>query len=271
MELKLQKPLAFFDIEATGLNVAKDRIIEINIHKVHPNGSEENKTWVVNPEYPIAKEATKIHGFTAEDVKDKPTFKQIAREIENFLKHCDLAGYNIIKYDVPLLVEEFLRAGVDFDISNRKIIDVQNIFMKMEQRTLSAAYKFYLNKELKNAHSAEADTKATYEILKAQLDRYENIEFKDKDGNISKPVVNDMNKLQEFSSHHRNADLMGQIIYNENNEEIINFGKYKGQKVEDVFKKDPGYYAWIMRSDFPQYTKKLMTKIKLRTSSNLSQ
>ncbi len=264
MELNLQKPLAFFDIEATGLNVAKDRIIEINIHKVHPNGKEENKTWLVNPDYPISEEATRVHGFTADDLKDKPTFKQVAKEIEKFLKHCDLAGYNIIKYDVPLLVEEFLRAGVEFDVENRKIIDVQNIFMKMEQRTLSAAYKFYLDKELENAHSAEADTKATYEILKAQLDRYQDTEFKDRNGAISKPVVNDMNKLQAFSSHHRNADLMGQIIYNEKNEEIINFGKYKGQKVEDVFKKDPGYYGWIMRSDFPLYTKKLMTKIKLR-------
>ncbi len=267
MELNLQKPIAFFDIEATGLNVAKDRIVEINIHKVNPNGTEENKTWVVNPEIPISTDATKVHGFTNEDVKDKPTFKQVAKEIEQFLKNCDLAGYNIIKYDVPMLVEEFLRADVDFDVKNRKIIDVQNIFMKMEQRTLSAAYKFYLNKELENAHSAEADTKATYEILKAQLDRYKDAEFKDRDGNISKPVVNDMNKLQEFSSHHRNADLMGQIIFNEKNEEIINFGKYKGQKVEDVFKKDPGYYGWIMKSDFPLYTKKLMTKIKLRTAN----
>ncbi len=264
MKLNLQKPIAFFDIEATGLNVAKDRIVEINIHKVNPNGTEENKTWIVNPEIPISEEASKIHGFTNEDVKDKPTFKQVAKEIEQFLKHADLAGYNIIKYDVPMLVEEFLRAGVDFDIEKRKIVDVQNIFMKMEQRTLSAAYKFYLNKELENAHSAEADTVAAYEVLKAQLDRYENSEFKDRDGNISKPVVNDIGKLQEFSSHHRNADLMGQIIYNEKNEEVINFGKYKGQKVEDVFKKDPGYYGWIMKSDFPQYTKKLLTKIKLR-------
>jgi DNA polymerase-3 subunit epsilon len=264
MQLNLQKPIAFFDIEATGLNVAKDRIIEINIHKVHPNGKEENRTWVVNPGYPISEEATKVHGFTAEDLKDKPTFKQVAREIEQFLKHCDLAGYNIIKYDVPMLVEEFLRAEVDFDINNRRIIDVQNIFMKMEQRTLSAAYKFYLDKELENAHSAEADTKATYEILKAQLDRYHDTEFKDRNGKVSKPVVNDMAELHEFSSHHRNADLMGQIIFNDKNEEIINFGKYKGQKVEDVFRKDPGYYGWIMKSDFPLYTKKLMTRIKLR-------
>ncbi len=263
MELKLQKPLAFFDIEATGLNVAKDRIIEINIYKVNPNGSEESKTWVVNPEYPISVEAVKVHGFTPDDLKDKPTFKQVAKDIERFLKNCDLAGYNAIKYDIPMLVEEFLRADVDFDVANRRLIDVQNIFMKMEQRTLSAAYKFYLNKDLEHAHSAEADTKATYEILKAQLDRYKDAEFKDRDGNVSKPVQNDMDQLQVFSRHYRNADLMGQIIYNDNNEEVINFGKYKGRTVEDVFKSDPGYYGWIMKSDFPRYTKKLLTRIKL--------
>ncbi len=264
MELNLQKPLAFFDIEATGLNVAKDRIIEINIYKVNPNGTEESKTWLVNPEYPIAEDATRVHGYTAEDLKDKPTFKQVAKEIERFLQNCDLAGYNAIKYDIPMLVEEFLRADVDFEVANRRLIDVQNIFMKMEQRTLTAAYKFYLNKELENAHSAEADTKATYEILKAQLDRYQDSDFKDRDGNVSKPVQNNMDKLQQFSSHHRNADLMGQIIYNDNNEEVINFGKYRGKTVEDVFKSDPGYYGWIMKSDFPLFTKKLLTRIKLR-------
>ncbi len=264
MELNLQKPLAFFDIEATGLNVAKDRIIEINIYKVNPNGTEESKTWLVNPDYPIAEDATRVHGYTAGDLKDKPTFKQVAKEIERFLQNCDLAGYNAIKYDIPMLVEEFLRADVDFDVANRRLIDVQNIFMKMEQRTLSAAYKFYLNKELENAHSAEADTKATYEILKAQLDRYQDTEFKDRDGNILRPVQNDMQKLQQFSSHHRNADLMGQIIFNDKNEEVINFGKYRGRTVEDVFKSDPGYYGWIMKSDFPLYTKKLLTRIKLR-------
>jgi DNA polymerase-3 subunit epsilon len=263
MELNLQKPLAFFDIEATGLNVAKDRIIEINIYKVNPNGTEESKTWVINPDYPISEEASKIHGFTAEDLKDKPTFKQVAKDIERFLQNCDLAGYNAIKYDIPMLVEEFLRADVDFDVTNRKLIDVQNIFMKMEQRTLSAAYKFYLDKKLEKAHSAEADTKATYEILKAQLDRYQDTEFTDRDGKISKPVINDMQKLQQFSSHHRNADLMGQFIYNDKDEIVINFGKYKGRTVEDVFKSDPGYYGWIMKSDFPLYTKKMLTRIKL--------
>jgi DNA polymerase-3 subunit epsilon len=264
MELKLQKPLAFFDIEATGLNVVKDRIVEINIHKVYPNGKEENKSWLLNPDYPISPEASKVHGYSNEELMDRPTFKQVAKDIEQYLKHCDLAGYNIIKFDVPMLVEEFLRAGVEFDISTRKIIDVQNIFMKMEQRTLAAAYKFYLNKEMKNAHNAEADTKATYEILKAQLDKYENTEITDSEGKKIKPVVNDMQRLQVFSAHHRNADLMGQIIFNDRNEEVINFGKYKGRKVEDVFKSDPGYYGWIMKSDFPQYTKKLLTKIKLR-------
>jgi len=263
MELNLNKPLAFFDIEATGLNVAKDRIIEINIYKVNPNGTEESKTWVVNPDYPISEEASKIHGFTADDLTDKPTFKQVAKEIERFLQNCDLAGYNAIKYDIPMLMEEFLRADVDFDVANRKLIDVQNIFMKMEQRTLGAAYKFYLNKKLDNAHSAEADTKATYEILKSQLDRYQDTEFTDRDGNISKPVVNDMQKLQQFSSHHRNADLMGQFIYNDKDEIVINFGKHKGRTVEEVFKSDPGYYGWIMKSDSPLYTKKLLTRIRL--------
>jgi len=268
MELNLQKPLAFFDIEATGLNVAKDRIIEINIYRVSPNGTEESKTWVINPEYPISEEATKVHGFTADDLKDKPTFKQVAKDIDKFLKNCDLAGYNAIKYDIPMLVEEFLRADVDFEVSNRKLIDVQNIFMKMEQRTLTAAYKFYLDKELNNAHSAEADTKATYEILKAQLDRYKETKFKDREGTISTPVQNDMQKLQQFSRHHRNADLMGQIIYNDNNEEVINFGKYRGKTVEEVFKSDPGYYGWIMKSDFPLYTKKLLTRIKIRMKNS---
>lgn len=264
MELNLKRPIAFFDLETTGLNTAKDRIIEIGILKINPNGSHETKTWLVNPEYPVSEEASSVHGYTNEDLAKYPTFKQLAKEISKFLDNCDLSGYNCLKFDIPLLVEEFLRADVDFEIKNRKLIDVQNIFMKMEQRTLAAASKFYLNKELVGAHSAEADTFATYEILKAQLDRYEGVEFTDRDGNITKPVVNDMAALAEFATHHRNADLMGQIIYDANGKEVINFGKYKGKTVEEAFTKDPAYYNWMMNADFPLYTKKLITAIKLR-------
>jgi DNA polymerase-3 subunit epsilon len=266
MELNLKRPLAFFDLETTGLNIAKDRIIEISILKANPNGSTESKTWLVNPDYPISKESSEIHGYKNEDLAGKPTFKQLAKEISRFLDHCDLAGYNALKFDIPLLVEEFLRAEADFDVSNRKFIDVQNIFMKMEQRTLAAASKFYLNKELENAHTAEADTMATYEILKAQLEKYRDQEKTDKKGNISKPVQNDMQALHDFSSHHRNADLMGQIIFNEEGKETINFGKHKGKTVEEVFEREPSYYNWMMKADFPLYTKKLMTNIKLKLS-----
>ncbi|HDO26749.1 MAG TPA: 3'-5' exonuclease [Bacteroidetes bacterium] len=264
MDLKLKRPLAFFDLETTGLNVAKDRIIEINILKINTNGTTESKTWLVNPDYPIAIEATAVHGFTMEDVKDKPTFKQVAREISHFLEHCDLAGYNSLKFDIPLLTEEFLRAGVDFDVKNRRLIDVQNIFMKMEPRTLSAASRFFLNKEHTGAHSAAADALATYEILKAQLDKYKDVEITDKDGNPVVPVQNDVEALHNFSSHHRNADLMGQVIYNKEGKETFNFGKHKGKTVEEVFVKEPSYYGWIMKADFPLFTKNLMTKIKLR-------
>jgi len=264
MELNLKRPLAFFDLEATGLNVAKDRIVEISIYKVKPNGSHESKTWLVNPDYPISKEASEVHGYTNEDLADKPTFKQLAKEVSRFLDNCDLAGYNAIKYDIPMLVEEFLRADLDFEIANRKLIDVQNIFMKMEQRTLKAAYKFYLQKELENAHAAEADTLATYEILTAQLDRYKETEFTDRKGNTSVPVKNDVEALATFSSHHRNADLMGQFIFNEEGKEVVNFGKHKGKTVEEVFASEPSYYSWMMKADFPLYTKKLITRIKLR-------
>jgi len=264
MELNLKKPLAFFDIEATGLSIIKDRIVELYILKVNPNGTKESNTWLINPDYPISEEAEQIHGYSNDSLKDKPTFKQVAKEISKFLHNCDLAGYNAIKFDVPMLVEEFLRADIDFDIKKRRLIDVQNIFMKMEQRTLSAAYRFYLQKELKDAHGAEADAMATYEIFKAQLDKYENTTFTDKKGTASIPVKNDMDALHEFSSHHRNADLIGQIIFNENDEEVINFGKHKGKKVEEVLKVEPSYYNWVMNSDFPLFTKNLLTNIKLR-------
>lgn len=266
MELNLKRPLAFFDIESTGLNVAKDRIIEICILKVNPNGTTESKTWLVNPDYPISAEASSVHGYKNEDLADKPTFKQVAKEISRFLDNCDLSGYNALKFDIPMLVEEFLRVDVDFEVSNRKMIDVQNIFMKMEQRTLAAASKFYLNRELENAHSAEADTIATFEILKAQIEKYSEKEREDKHGKVTVPVKNDMQALHDFSSHHKNADLMGQIVYNKEGKEIFNFGKHKGKTVEEIFTKEPSYYNWMMNADFPLYTKKLLTTIKLRMS-----
>jgi len=264
MKLNLKKPLAFFDIESTGLNVAKDRIVELSILKIDTNNNKESKTWIINPDYPISEEAAAIHGFTNDDVKDKPTFKQKAKEILTFLNNCDLAGYNSLRFDIPMLVEEFLRADVDFEVSNRKLIDVQNIFMKMEQRTLKAAVRFFLDRELENAHSAEADVMGTFEVFEAQIEKYKGIEFTDRNGNVSQPVVNDMVALAEFSSHHKNADLMGQIIYNKDGDETFNFGKNKGKTVKEVFLNNPGYYSWMMDADFPLYTKKLLTRIKLR-------
>ncbi len=264
MQLNLKKPIAFFDIEATGLNVSKDRIVEISVLKILTNGTKEVRTWLVNPNYPINDEAAKIHGYSNDDLADEPTFKQVGHEISTFFANCDLAGYNSLKFDIPMLVEEFLRADIDFEVKNRKLIDVQNIFMKMEQRTLKAAYRYYLDKELINAHAAEADTIATFEILEAQLDKYQNKEFTDRDGNVSTPVINDMQALQEFSNFNKNADLMGQIIFNKDGKETINFGKHRGKTVEEIFIKEPSYYSWIMKSDFPQYTKNLLTNIKLR-------
>ncbi len=248
MKLNLTKPLCVFDLETTGTNTAKDRIVEISIIRVEPDGTEEIKTWRVNPQMPIPKEASDVHGITDEDVKDAPTFEQISREIFDWIHDADLAGFNSNRFDVPLLAEELLRAGIDFDLKTNNMIDVQNIFHKMEPRNLAAAYKFYCNGDLTNAHSAEADTKATLEILKAQLQRYDDL-------------PKDMEKLSNFSSYFNSADFQGRIIYNDKNEEVINFGKYKGQKVEDVLKKDPGYFGWIMRADFPLYMKKIIQNV----------
>lgn len=264
MDLNLTKPLAFFDLETTGTNVGKDKIVEISILKVNPDNSKESYTKKINPEMPIPEESTSFHGITDEDIKDAPTFKDIAGELNNFLKNCDLAGYNCLKFDVPLLVEEFLRADVDFDISNRRVIDIQNIFHKMEPRTLHAAYRFYCEKDLTNAHSAEADTIATYEILKSQLEKYNEQPYTDKKGNKTYPVKNNADALHEFSHYHKSADLVGQIIYDEDGVEIFNFGKYKGKPVGEVFRNHPAYYDWMMKADFPLYTKKLITSIKLR-------
>ncbi|GAB4290353.1 MAG: 3'-5' exonuclease [Marinilabiliales bacterium] len=251
MELNLKNPLIFIDIESTGINVASDRIVELTLLKITTNHKKEIRTYRVNPEIPIPEEATKIHGITNDDVKDAPVFKSIAKEIVKFIEGCDLAGYNSNKFDIPLLAEEFLRAGIDVDLKKRKFVDVQVIFYKMEQRTLEAAYKFYCDKTLENAHSSEADTIATYEVLKAQLERYETLK-------------NDIDFLSEFSAHNKHVDFAGRVVYDDDGNEIINFGKYKGQKVIDVFKKDPAYYSWIMNGDFPLYTKKIFTAIKLK-------
>jgi len=267
MKLKINKPIAFFDLETTGIKVATDRIVEISIVKLHPDGKREIKTRRVNPEIPIPAETSAIHGIYDEDVKDEPTFKKLAKSLDQFLNNCDLAGYNSNRFDIPLLAEEFLRAGIDFEVENRNLVDVQNIFHKMEQRTLVAGYKFYCGKDLTNAHSAEADTLATLDIMEAMLDKYDGAEFTDKKGVVSKPVVNDVKALAEFSQVNKNVDLIGHIVYNDEGKEIINFGKHKGKIVSEIFKREPSYYDWMMRGDFPQYTKKIITKIKLRSAS----
>lgn len=254
MELKLSKPICFFDLETTGIDITKDRIVEISILKVYSNGNKESKTWLVNPTIPIPKAASDVHGITDERVAGEPTFKELAKQIHNMIKDSDLAGYNSDRFDIPLLAEEMLRAEVDFDLGNRVSVDVQTIFHKMEQRTLSAAYKFYCGKDLIDAHTASADTNATYEILKAQLDRYDSLE-------------NNIKKLSEFTYRKQIADFAGFIGYNDKGEEIFTFGKHKGKRVEDIFDEEPGYFGWLLGADFPLYTKKILTAIKLRKLS----
>lgn len=267
MQLNLTKPIIFFDIESTGVNVGQDKIIEICLLKVFPDGKQEIRTYRINPERHIPEQATKIHGITDEDVKDRGPFKYYAKELNAFIGNSDLAGYNSNKFDIPLLVEEFLKAEVDFEISNRRFVDVMNIFHKMESRTLKAAYKFYCGKELIDAHSAEADTKATYEILLAQLDRYNGVEYEDHEGKITTPVVNDVKALHEFTRNSNWVDMVGHLVYDSNGKECINFGKYKGRIVEEIFKNDPSYFSWMMNADFPLSTKKVITEIKLRSFS----
>ena len=251
MELKLTRPLCFFDLETTGINISKDRIVEISILKVLPNGNKESKTWLVNPEMPIPAETTAVHGVTNEKIANEPTFKTLAPEISKMIAGCDLGGYNSNKFDIPLLAEEMLRVGLDFDMSNNVAVDVQNIFHKMEQRTLVAAYKFYCDKDLTNAHSAEFDTLATYEVLKSQLDKYPELE-------------NDTKFLAEFSTRRKTADFAGFIVFNDEGKEIFTFGKHKGKLVDEVLEKEPGYFGWIQNADFPLYTKKILTAIRLR-------
>lgn len=264
MKLNLTKPLAFFDIESTGVLVGSDRIIEICIFKVSPDGKEELTTMRINPTIPIPAVASAIHGIYDKDIKDCPVFADVAPQLAQILKNTDLAGYNSNKFDIPLLVEEFLRVGVDFDISNRRFVDVQNIFHKMEPRTLRAAFKFYCNSELVNAHTAEADTKATYEVLLSQLDRYDGVEYDDGKGKISIPVTNDVQALHDFSFNTRNADLVGHIVYDEFGVEVFNFGKYKGKSVSEVFEREPQYYDWMKKADFPRSTKTVLDAIMLR-------
>ncbi|CAL2084517.1 3'-5' exonuclease [Tenacibaculum dicentrarchi] len=251
MELNLTKPIIFFDLETTGINIAKDRVVEIAILKVYPNGNKESKTWLVNPEMPIPLASSEIHGITDEKVAKEPTFKELSVSINQMIEGCDLAGFNSNRFDIPVLAEELMRAGIDFDMTDRKAVDVQVIFHKKEQRTLSAGYQFYCGKELVGAHGAEADTNATYEILLAQLDKYEDIQ-------------NTVDALSEYSTHGKRADFAGFILINEENQEIFSFGKYKGRTVEEVFKENPGYNSWIQNADFPLYTKKVLREIKAR-------
>jgi DNA polymerase III subunit epsilon len=264
MKLNLKRPLAFFDLEATGTNIGIDRIVEISIIKLNPDGSEEVKTWRVNPEMQIPIESSLIHGIYDEHIKDELTFKALAESVAEFIGDSDLAGYNSNKFDIPMLMEEFLRAGVLFDLENRHFVDVQNIFHQMEQRTLKAAYQFYCKKDIINAHSAEADTRATMEVLLAQIEKYENAEFEDKKGNRSKPIVNDIEALHKFTNLNSPVDFAGRMVYNDKGEELFNFGKHKGKRVEDVFNIEPSYYSWMMNGDFPLYTKRKLGEIYSR-------
>lgn len=251
MKLNLKRPIIFFDLETTGVDTAKDRIVEISMVKVKPDGEEEVRTRRINPGIPIPPEATAIHGITDADVANAPKFAQIARSLEEFIRGCDFGGFNSNRFDLPVLVEEFMRAGIDVDFKRRRFVDVQNIFHKKEQRTLVAAYKFYCGKELDDAHSAEADTLATYEVLKAQLERYDDL-------------ANDIDALAEFSTRGDAADYAGRILYDEKGVEVFGFGKYKGRSVAEVFRAEPSYYAWMMNGDFPLYTKKIITEIRMR-------
>jgi DNA polymerase-3 subunit epsilon len=252
LNLNLKKPLAFIDLETTGINVTTDRIVELSVLKISPNGKEEWMSTRVNPEIAVPPKSTAIHGIRDEDVADSPTFREIAKNLASFLEGCDLAGYNAIKFDIPVLAEEFLRVNIDFNFTRQRYVDVQVIFHKKEQRTLSAAYLFYCKKELEGAHGSKADTAATFEILKSQLDKYADLE-------------NDVEKLADFSSFNSNVDFAGRIIIDENGVEVFNFGKHKGKPVEKVFAEEPAYYSWMMNGEFPLYTKKILTEIKLRS------
>jgi DNA polymerase-3 subunit epsilon len=255
MNLDLKRPICFFDLETTGTNIAKDRIVEIAVLKVHPNGNKESRSWLVNPEMPIPQAATAIHGISDDKVAGEPTFKEISRDIQQMMQGCDLAGFNSNRFDIPLLAEELLRAELDFDMKNTVSVDVQTIFHKMEKRTLEAAYQFYCGKQLKEAHSAVADTQATYEVLLSQLERYPELE-------------NDVKSLAAFSAHSEFVDFAGFIRRDEDGDPVFSFGKHKGQKVTRVLEAEPGYFGWILNADFPLYTKKVLTQIRLEGMNN---
>jgi DNA polymerase-3 subunit epsilon len=263
MKLNLKNPIAFFDLETTGINITHDRIVEISILKILPNGTQESRTELINPGKPIPIESSLIHGIYDKDVQGAPTFKEVGKTLANFLLGCDLAGFNVLKFDVPMLVEEFLRVDISFDISKRKLIDAQKIFHLMEKRNLAAAYQFYCNKTLENAHSAEADTIATYEIFKSQLDRYDGETVEDMKGNKLGVIKNDMETIHNITFQNV-VDLAGRMVFNDEGVEIFNFGKHKGKKVLDVLNKEPMYYDWIQKNDFPLDTKRKLTEIKLR-------
>lgn len=252
MKLNLKRPIIFFDLETTGIDAVHDRIVEMCYIKVWPNGNEESKAMRINPMVHIPEQSSKIHGIYDEDVKDCPAFKDVAADLLKVMEGSDLAGFNSNKFDIPLLCEEFLRAGFNFDITGSLCVDVQNIYHKLEKRTLAAAYKFYCGRDLENAHSALADTQATYEVLQAQLDHYPN------------DLQNDVDFLAEFSRMNRNIDFAGRFVYDESGKELINFGKYKGKAIKDVLSRDPGYYSWIMQGDFTLNTKQVLTKLRLK-------
>jgi DNA polymerase III subunit epsilon len=258
LNLKLKRQIAFLDLETTGINISTDRIVEISVLKISPNGKEEWMSTRVNPEMAIPPKSTAIHDIKDEDVEKAPTFREIANNLAAFLEGCDLAGYNAIKFDIPVLAEEFLRVNIDFNFRKRRYVDVQVIFHKKEQRTLAAAYQFYCKKELVGAHGSKSDTTATFEVLKSQLDRYKDLE-------------NDVEKLADYSSYNSIVDFAGRIILDENGVEVFNFGKHKGKSVDHVFTEEPSYYSWMMNGDFPLYTKKVLTEIKLRSFGKIQE
>ena len=262
MKLNLTQPLAFLDLETTGTDVATDRIVEIAIIKLFPDGNTEEYEFRVNPTIPIPESSSLIHGIFDKDVADEPTFEALSKKLFKLLFDCDLAGYNSNKFDIPLLAEEFLRVGIDFDLSEKNLVDVQNIFHKLERRTLAAGYRFYCGKILDNAHNAMADTAATMEIFKEQMNRYLEQTLEDDRGNEMVPFTNSIESIHEFSKAQNNVDLMGRIAYNDDGIEVFNFGKYKGRPVTDVLRENPGYYSWMMRGDFPMYTKKVLKELK---------
>ncbi len=251
MNLNLTRPIIFFDLETTGTNISKDRIVELSYVKVLPDGSEESRSRRINPEMHIPEASTAVHHITDEDVAEAPTFRQIAKSLLEIFEGCDIAGFNSNRFDVPVLMEEFARAGMNFNINDRRFIDVQNIFHKMEQRTLVAAYRFYCGKKLEGAHSAEADTRATYEVLKAQLDRYPDLR-------------NDVEYLADFSRMGKNIDLAGRIVYNDDNQPTFNFGKHKGKTLREVWERERGFFDWILQGDFPKNTKDVILRFKFQ-------